>query len=166
MVCSAIYKFTVSRQHQCISSIAHLCNSIRVQNSSEATIILLVSTLQIHFTNFNLFQFKYLKRYRAKTRRKNRTDSLANQSDMPGPRYADEPDWSDVTPIPLDDGGPNALASIAYTAEYSEAMSYLRAVMAANEYSTRALALTEHLIGLNAANYTVWSVPAKMSVCH
>lgn len=72
------------------------------------------------------------------------------------PRYADDPTWADVTPLAQDDGGPNALAQIAYTEEYKEAMSYLRAVMAANEYSERALQLTDHCITLNSAHYTVW----------
>lgn len=35
-------------------------------------------------------------------------------------------------------------------------MGYLRAVMAAKEYSPRVLSLTEHIISLNAAHYTVW----------
>lgn len=73
-------------------------------------------------------------------------------------RYANDPVWSDVTPIPQDDGGPNALATIAYTDEYREASEYLRASMAANEYSERALNLTAHLIELNPAHYTVWWV--------
>jgi protein farnesyltransferase/geranylgeranyltransferase type-1 subunit alpha len=35
-------------------------------------------------------------------------------------------------------------------------MGYLRAVMASKEHSLRVLALTEHIITLNAAHYTVW----------
>lgn len=35
-------------------------------------------------------------------------------------------------------------------------MGYLRAVMQAKEYSPRCLRLTEHIIGLNPAHYTVW----------
>ena len=70
--------------------------------------------------------------------------------------YEDSEEWDDVVPIPLDDGGPNALAVIAYTDEYSEAMSYLRAVMAKDEKSERVLALTEHIISMNPAHYTVW----------
>jgi protein farnesyltransferase/geranylgeranyltransferase type-1 subunit alpha len=35
-------------------------------------------------------------------------------------------------------------------------MSYLRAVMQAKEYSPRCLRLTEHIIGMNPAHYTVW----------
>ena len=75
--------------------------------------------------------------------------------------YADDLEWSDITPLPQDDGGRNALATIAYTAEYREAMAYLRAVMAANEFSPRVLALTEHVISMNPAHYTVWLYRAK-----
>ena len=71
-------------------------------------------------------------------------------------KYADSKEWEDVIPIPQDDGGPNALAAIAYTEEYSEAMSYLRAAMAVDEKSDRSLALTEDIIRLNPAHYTVW----------
>jgi protein farnesyltransferase/geranylgeranyltransferase type-1 subunit alpha len=35
-------------------------------------------------------------------------------------------------------------------------MGYLRAIMAAKEHSPRALELTEHIITMNAAHYTVW----------
>lgn len=38
----------------------------------------------------------------------------------------------------------------------STAISYLRAVMAAEEYSPRTLRLTEQVISMNAAHYTVW----------
>jgi protein farnesyltransferase/geranylgeranyltransferase type-1 subunit alpha len=71
--------------------------------------------------------------------------------------YHDDPAWSDIEPIPQDDSG-HPLAAIAYTEEYSEAMGYLRALMAKNEYSERALGLTEHIIGMNPAHYTVWYV--------
>jgi protein farnesyltransferase/geranylgeranyltransferase type-1 subunit alpha len=71
-------------------------------------------------------------------------------------KYSTDPQWSDVVPLPTDEGGPNPLAAIAYSPEYEEAMSYLRAVMAANEYSDRVLDLTEHIIDLNPAHYTVW----------
>ena len=73
-------------------------------------------------------------------------------------RYSDSEVWEDVVPIPQDDGGPNPLAAIAYTEEYSEAMSYLRAVMAKDEKSDRSLVLTEHIIKLNPAHYTVWYI--------
>ncbi|KAI9660866.1 MAG: CAAX geranylgeranyltransferase alpha subunit [Trizodia sp. TS-e1964] len=70
--------------------------------------------------------------------------------------YSTSPLWADIIPLPQDDGGPNPLAAIAYTEAYSEAMSYLRAVMAANELSERVLGLTEDIISMNPANYTVW----------
>ncbi|KAH0285304.1 CaaX farnesyltransferase alpha subunit [Aureobasidium namibiae CBS 147.97] len=71
-------------------------------------------------------------------------------------KYSDDTTWDDIVPLPQDDGGPNPLAAIAYTDEYSEAMSYLRAIMAKNEMSERALSLTEDIIDMNAAHYTVW----------
>jgi protein farnesyltransferase/geranylgeranyltransferase type-1 subunit alpha len=78
------------------------------------------------------------------------------------PFYATSPDWSNITPIPLLESDPSrpdpgpALATIAYSPRYLEAMSYLRAVMALNESSERVLALTEDIIGMNPAHYTVW----------
>ncbi|KAF2111341.1 hypothetical protein BDV96DRAFT_499374 [Lophiotrema nucula] len=79
---------------------------------------------------------------------------------MPQKFYHDDPEWADIEPIAQDDG-PHPLAAIAYTDEYSEAMGYLRAAMAKNEFSERVLGLTEHIIGLNAAHYTVWLYRAK-----
>ncbi|KAF2015842.1 protein prenylyltransferase [Aaosphaeria arxii CBS 175.79] len=75
--------------------------------------------------------------------------------------YHDDPKWSDVAPLPQEDYGHHPLAAIAYTEEYSEAMGYLRACMAANEHSERVLELTEHIIGLNPAHYTVWLYRAQ-----
>ncbi|PBP15597.1 farnesyltransferas-like protein [Diplocarpon rosae] len=79
--------------------------------------------------------------------------------------YEGDPHWDDVVPLSQDDGE-GALAAIAYTDEYAEGhiqsinfhepMGYLRAVMAAKEHSPRVLELTEHIISLNAAHYTVW----------
>lgn len=71
-------------------------------------------------------------------------------------KYAESPEWQDVVPVAQDDGGPNPLAMIAYTEAYSEAMSYLRAVMASDEKSERVLSLTEDIINMNPAHYTVW----------
>lgn len=61
----------------------------------------------------------------------------------------------DLHPIPQDDG-PRPLAQIAYTDTYAEAMSYLRALMAANELSERTLKVTEYIIAINPAHYTCW----------
>lgn len=70
--------------------------------------------------------------------------------------YADSEEWADIIPIAQDDGCINPLAAIAYSEEYSEAMSYLRAVMAKNEKSERVLDLTVDIIKMNPAHYTVW----------
>ncbi|CCC09079.1 hypothetical protein SMACR_03092 [Sordaria macrospora] len=70
-------------------------------------------------------------------------------------KLASSVDWEDVVPTPHEEPE-GALAAIAYPAEYAEAMSYLRAVMSKKEYSPRCLRLTEHIIGMNAAHYTVW----------
>ena len=78
------------------------------------------------------------------------------------PFYAASNHWRDTTPIPLLEADPSkpdpgpALATIAYSDRYLEAMSYLRAVMAKNEASERVLALTEDIVGMNPAHYTVW----------
>ena len=71
-------------------------------------------------------------------------------------QYSEDEAWADIEPLPQDDGGAHPLAAIAYTEEYSEAMSYLRAIMAKNEMSERVLDLTEHIISMNPAHYTVW----------
>ena len=71
-------------------------------------------------------------------------------------KYSTSPLWDDVSPIPLDEGGPNPLAAISYTPEYSEAMAHLRAVMATDEKSERVLDLTADVVRLNAGFYTVW----------
>lgn len=77
--------------------------------------------------------------------------------------YSESSEWADIVPIPQDDGGLNPLAAIAYPDEYSEAMSYLRALMARNEISERALLLTVDIIGMNPAHYTVWLVLTTMA---
>ncbi|KAK1453596.1 prenyltransferase alpha subunit [Colletotrichum melonis] len=74
--------------------------------------------------------------------------------DKMGP-YATDPEWDDVMPIPAEEPE-GALATIAYPEDYAEVMSYLRAVMVSEEYSPRCLRLTEHVISMNPAHYTVW----------
>ena len=71
-------------------------------------------------------------------------------------KYSSSPIWEDIVPVVQDDGGPNPLAAIAYSEEYSESMSYLRSVMAKDEKSDRVLSLTEDIIRMNPAHYTVW----------
>lgn len=82
-------------------------------------------------------------------------DALGGSDRMPK-FYHDDEAWADVEPLPQDDGGLHPLAAIAYSDEYSEAMGYLRAIMAKNEFSERVLGLTEHIISMNPAHYTVW----------
>ncbi|KAL4754150.1 hypothetical protein BDW72DRAFT_200900 [Aspergillus terricola var. indicus] len=80
-------------------------------------------------------------------------------------KYASDPEWASIDPIPLNDGsesGAVPLATIAYSEEYLEATSYLRAVMAANEMSERALKLTEDIISMNPAHYTAWIYRARI----
>ncbi|PHH92244.1 hypothetical protein CDD83_8263 [Cordyceps sp. RAO-2017] len=74
--------------------------------------------------------------------------------EIPG-TLANDPEWDDVAPIPQNEPD-DALAKIAYPDDYAEAVSYLRAVMAAEECSARCLRLTEHVISMNPAHYTVW----------
>ncbi|KAI5918909.1 hypothetical protein F4810DRAFT_703914 [Camillea tinctor] len=96
-----------------------------------------------------------------------RKEMAALKKELYGERvasYALDPDWDDVTPIPqVEPEG--ALAAIAYTDDYAESMSYLRAVMAAKEYSPRCLQLTEYIISMNPAHYTALniSVPDEIS---
>lgn len=63
-------------------------------------------------------------------------------------------DWTDVEPIPQDDG-PRPVVAIAYTDAFREAMDRFRAILAKDERSPRALELTSDVIALNPANYTV-----------
>lgn len=69
--------------------------------------------------------------------------------------YSKHPDWSDLQPIPQDDG-PNPVVKIAYTDRFRETFDYVRACMNANEMSERALTLTADACDQNPANYTVW----------
>ncbi|KAK4219225.1 hypothetical protein QBC37DRAFT_436789 [Rhypophila decipiens] len=75
--------------------------------------------------------------------------------------FGQNPEWDDVTPLPHEEPE-KALASIAYPAEYAEAISYLRTVMLSKEYSERTLKLTEYIIDMNPAHYTVWLYRASI----
>ncbi|ODV58834.1 bifunctional protein farnesyltransferase/protein geranylgeranyltransferase [Ascoidea rubescens DSM 1968] len=48
------------------------------------------------------------------------------------------------------------LCRILYSEDYLTNMGYMRGIMSKNEYSERALALTEKIINVCAAHYTVW----------
>lgn len=88
----------------------------------------------------------------------------ALRSDLYGTRagaYATDPTWDDVVPVALSEPD-GALAAIAYPDDYAEAISYLRAVMLRKEYSPRCLRLTEHVVSLNPAHYTVWLYRASI----
>ncbi|KAF8707943.1 Protein prenyltransferase alpha subunit repeat, partial [Rhizoctonia solani] len=70
--------------------------------------------------------------------------------------YSVRQDWSDLTPIPQHEPGFAPLCPIMYSNEYRDAMDYFRALVQAGEHSKRGLELTEHLINLNPAHYSVW----------
>ena len=89
--------------------------------------------------------------------------------------YSDRPDWADVEPVPQDDGdnppvpiraspppprqisaGSAERGCAEYTARFSDAMDYFRAVVRSEEKSQRVLDLTTDVIAINSANYTAW----------
>ncbi|KAI0490877.1 putative geranylgeranyltransferase type I alpha subunit [Xylaria cf. heliscus] len=93
-----------------------------------------------------------------KAEKERRQEMAALRNELYGVKpdpYANDPEWDDVVPIPQDEPD-GALAAIAYAEDYAEAMAYLRAVMAVKEHTPRCLRLTEHIIDMNPAHYTVW----------
>jgi len=63
--------------------------------------------------------------------------------------------FSDITPIPQDDG-PHPVCQIDYKRDFVTAYDTMRAILKADERSERALRLTALCVKLNPANYTVW----------
>jgi len=60
-----------------------------------------------------------------------------------------------VTPVPQSDG-PNPVVTINYSSDFRELMDIFRAVLVSGEKTQRVLELTEEILDINAANYTVW----------
>lgn len=76
------------------------------------------------------------------------------------------PEWSDVTPLPQDDGQ-NPIVAIAYREDFLEVMNYFRAVYRADERSLRSLHLTAEAIAMNSGNYTVTPFTPLLQIsCH
>lgn len=65
-------------------------------------------------------------------------------------------EYQDVTPVKLNEESPQ-LCQILYSDEYKQTMGILLALMEAEEYSERALQLTQKGIELLASHYTIWS---------
>ena len=63
--------------------------------------------------------------------------------------------FHDITPT-IQNDGLNPLCAIDYPEEYSNIMNIFRSIVNINEKSERVLLLTEELLSMNAANYTVW----------
>ncbi|EGC38625.1 hypothetical protein DICPUDRAFT_28303 [Dictyostelium purpureum] len=80
--------------------------------------------------------------------------SSEEESDLYTP-YSERPEWSDVTPIPQDDG-PHPVCPIMYTDEFKDKMNYFRAILKSKEKSLRVLKLLEDIVQDNPSNYTVW----------
>jgi protein farnesyltransferase/geranylgeranyltransferase type-1 subunit alpha len=63
--------------------------------------------------------------------------------------------FDDVEPLPLNPENVT-ISVILYTEEYKKSLGLLKALQAKEEYSERAIFLTEQVIKLNPGHYTVW----------
>lgn len=77
--------------------------------------------------------------------------------------FKERPGWEDVNPLPQDDG-PHPLVPIAYSFEYYDTLDTFRAISANEEISARAFALTQSVIELSPAHYTVWLYRQRLLV--
>lgn len=72
----------------------------------------------------------------------------------------DKYNFDDITPLPISDEAPETqhvlLCKIMYTPEFETVFSYLRALMAKDELSERAMYVACCAISLVPAHYTVW----------
>ena len=70
--------------------------------------------------------------------------------------YSSRPEWSDVTGVAQAEPAGAPVVRIDYAPEYEDAADTFRAVLASGRASARVLALTEAIIAMNGAHYTVW----------
>ncbi|CAJ1928165.1 unnamed protein product [Cylindrotheca closterium] len=64
--------------------------------------------------------------------------------------------FSDLTPVPQDEGPLEPVCAIQYPTSFRIAYDYMRAIWQVKEYSPRALQLAALCLRQNPANYTVW----------
>ncbi|XP_076639085.1 protein farnesyltransferase/geranylgeranyltransferase type-1 subunit alpha-like isoform X1 [Colletes latitarsis] len=83
------------------------------------------------------------------------SDEESNSEETNGLLYKNREEWSDVTPVPQDDG-PNPIVAIDYSDRFRDCYDYFRAILKSGEKSERALALTATCTLNNPANYAVW----------
>eukprot|EP00658_Telonema_sp_P-2_P047335 TRINITY_DN36009_c0_g1_i1.p1 TRINITY_DN36009_c0_g1~~TRINITY_DN36009_c0_g1_i1.p1 ORF type:complete len:374 (-),score=76.93 TRINITY_DN36009_c0_g1_i1:172-1293(-) len=77
--------------------------------------------------------------------------------------YNEREEWSDVTPVPQDDG-PAAVVRINYSDRFNDVMGFFRHVLLNQELSSRAWDVTDDAIDCNPANYTAWAFRRKLIV--
>jgi len=70
--------------------------------------------------------------------------------------FKDREDWRDVIPVNPEDNFEHEVVRIAYSEDFKDCFDYFRAICEKDEYSERALELTEECIKRNHANYSVW----------